>query len=129
MGNLSDQWQVGPMGGWTSKRSDQREVGPMPCSRFFSIFRNSFCFDGCCFLHLQAVKKRANVFSDGADDLNTCCRNTMQSRKKGAKRYWGELSGLIGSPHSVACCLRNGEEPPDASANAPAAAGNWEFIM
>lgn len=34
-------------------------------------------------------QEASKLFSDGADDLNTCCRSTMPSRKKGAKRYWG----------------------------------------
>lgn len=74
-------------------------------------------------------QEASKLFSDGADDLNTCCGSAMQSRKKGGQTFLEELSRLIGSPHSAACRLRNGEEPLDASANAPAAAGNWEFIM
>lgn len=61
----------------------------------FSVFRNSFCFDGCCFLHLQAVKKRANCFLMVQMTWNTCCRSTVQSRKRGAERYWGSCQGSL----------------------------------
>lgn len=68
-------------------------------------------------------------FSDGAVYLSTCCKDTVQSKRKVGATLLKELSRLIRSLHSAACCLCNGEEPLDASENAPAVVDNCEFIM
>lgn len=56
-------------------------------------------------------------------------KDTVQSKRRVGATLLKELSRLISSPHSAACCLCNGEEPLDASENAPAVVDNWEFTM
>lgn len=98
-------------------------------SRDFSIFHDSSFYLISILSFIFTASKMSKSFSDGADDLNTCCRGTVQSKRKVGAGLLKELSRLISSLHSAVCRLRNREEPLDASENPPVVADNWEFIM